>query len=153
MQKCVYYSAPNTHKTMPRRKTADAMRAAFDPDDSPTKPTRQSVSEQQTPANMLPMHGLNMWQSILTYVTRLEHYMLHHSSVHTGYSCARVLLRRPEAGNGLVRPCREQATRFERVLMVLGRLSLKRCCDSSSSIGSLVYYIWLLHLVVYLREY
>lgn len=53
---------------MPKRKTADAMRAAFDPDDSPTKPSKQSVSEQQTPANMLPMHGLNMWQSILTYV-------------------------------------------------------------------------------------
>ncbi|EKM59247.1 uncharacterized protein PHACADRAFT_87660 [Phanerochaete carnosa HHB-10118-sp] len=65
-KKCIYYTAPATHKNVPKRSTADTIRAAFDHEDSPTKPPKQSASEQQTDSNIHPMHGLRMWQNIIT---------------------------------------------------------------------------------------
>ncbi|PSS35406.1 hypothetical protein PHLCEN_2v1561 [Hermanssonia centrifuga] len=70
LKKSIYHSAPVTHKNVPKRSTADAMMAAFDPDDSPVKPPKQS--EQQTESNILPMHGLRIWQSLVTYVSLLS---------------------------------------------------------------------------------
>ena len=68
MKKIIYHTAPTTHKTVPKVKTSDALRAAFDPEDHPTKAPRQSVSEQQTYARMVPFHGLRMWQSLVACV-------------------------------------------------------------------------------------
>ncbi|GBE80022.1 alpha/beta-hydrolase [Sparassis crispa] len=66
----IYHSAPATHKTVPRRKTSDAIRAAFDPMDHPTKPPRQSISEQQNKTHVIPVHGLRIWPSLLTLFMR-----------------------------------------------------------------------------------
>lgn len=71
MKKCIYYSAPATHKVIPKRTTGDAIQAAFDEDDNPVKAPKQSVSEQQTDSHILPMHGLRMWQSLLKWVAEL----------------------------------------------------------------------------------
>lgn len=70
MKKVIYHSAPITHKTVPKIKTSDAVRAAFDPADHPTKAPKQSVSEQQTYARMLPFHGVRIWQSLVAYFGR-----------------------------------------------------------------------------------
>ncbi|GJE84268.1 alpha/beta-hydrolase [Phanerochaete sordida] len=70
VKKCIYYKAPATHKTIPKRSASDAIRAAFDRDDNPVKAPKQSVSEQQTDNNILPMHGLRMWQNIITMFMR-----------------------------------------------------------------------------------
>ena len=66
VKKCIYYTAPATHKNVPKRSASDALRAAFDREDNPVKPPKQSVSEQQTESNVLPMHGLHMWQNLIT---------------------------------------------------------------------------------------
>lgn len=50
---------------MPRLKTADAIRAAFDPNDDPVKPPKQSVSEQQVQTHVIPIHGLRMWDQLV----------------------------------------------------------------------------------------
>ena len=68
MRKCIYYSAPRTHKVIPKRTTGEAIQAALYPDDNPIKPPKQSVSEQQTESNIFPMHGLRMWQSLVECV-------------------------------------------------------------------------------------
>ncbi|KAH8106038.1 alpha/beta-hydrolase [Cristinia sonorae] len=67
MKKMIYHTAPVTHKTVPKVKTSDAVRAAFDPEDHPTKAPKQSVSEQQTYARIVPFHGLRMWQGLVSY--------------------------------------------------------------------------------------
>ncbi|PCH41474.1 alpha/beta-hydrolase [Wolfiporia cocos MD-104 SS10] len=67
LKKNIYHTAPKTHKMVPKLKMSDAVRAAFDPDDHPTKSPRQSVSEQQTYPSGMPIHGLSIWQSLVTY--------------------------------------------------------------------------------------
>ena len=68
VKKCIYYSAPVTHKTVPKRTASDTMRAAFDVEDNIDKPPQQSVSEAQQPPAVIPLHGLRIWQGILRYV-------------------------------------------------------------------------------------
>ncbi|EPQ59012.1 alpha/beta-hydrolase [Gloeophyllum trabeum ATCC 11539] len=69
IKKSIYYSAPSTHRTMPKLKVSDAVRAAFDPNDHPTHAPRQSVSEQQL-TQRAPIHGLSIWTAILTIFMR-----------------------------------------------------------------------------------
>lgn len=56
---------------MPKLKTSDALRAAFDPDDHPTKAPQQSVSEQQVHTQFIPVHGLRIWQPLVEFVQLL----------------------------------------------------------------------------------
>ncbi|THV08365.1 alpha/beta-hydrolase [Dendrothele bispora CBS 962.96] len=67
LKKSIYHSAPVTHATVPKLKPSDAVRAAFDPHDDPTRPPKQSVSEQQRKANIIPMHGLRIWNVLVSY--------------------------------------------------------------------------------------
>ncbi|KIK43360.1 hypothetical protein CY34DRAFT_11753 [Suillus luteus UH-Slu-Lm8-n1] len=69
LQKSIYRAAPATHKTIPRVKKVDAVLAVFDPMNAPFRP-RQSVSEQQVHAGMQCIHGMRMWQSIVSYFGR-----------------------------------------------------------------------------------
>ncbi|KAI0045124.1 alpha/beta-hydrolase [Auriscalpium vulgare] len=66
LKKSVYHNAPTTHKTVPKMKAMQTLRATFDPDDSPVKAPKQSVSEQQKHTSVMPVHGLSIWNSILT---------------------------------------------------------------------------------------
>ena len=68
LKKTIYHNAPVTHQRVPKMKTMDAVRAAFDPHDHPTKPPQQSVSEEQVHEQFIPMHGLRMWQYLVEYV-------------------------------------------------------------------------------------
>ncbi|KAG1783122.1 alpha beta-hydrolase [Suillus placidus] len=70
LKKSIYHTAPATHKTIPRVKTVDVVLAAFDPHDAPFRPPRQSVSEQQVRIGMQYIHGMRMWQSIVSYFGR-----------------------------------------------------------------------------------
>jgi hypothetical protein len=70
LRKCVYHTAPATHNTVPKRKTMEVIRATFDPSDHPVNPPPQSVSEQQVKANIIPMHGLRIWDVIIGYMMR-----------------------------------------------------------------------------------
>ncbi|KAG1892278.1 alpha beta-hydrolase [Suillus subluteus] len=70
LKKSIYHTAPATHKTIPRMKTVDVVLAAFDPNDAPFRPPRQSVSEQQVRTSMRYIHGMRMWHSIVTYFGR-----------------------------------------------------------------------------------
>ncbi|KII94934.1 hypothetical protein PLICRDRAFT_33764 [Plicaturopsis crispa FD-325 SS-3] len=70
LKSSIYHSVPVTHKTVPKLKTIDAIRAAFDPDDDPMKPPRHSASEQQTQSHLIPMHGLRVWDALLGYFMR-----------------------------------------------------------------------------------
>lgn len=66
LKKSIYHTAPATHKTIPRVKTVDVILAAFDPNDAPFRHPRQSVSEQQVRTGMRYIHGMRMWQSIVS---------------------------------------------------------------------------------------
>ncbi|KAL5530703.1 hypothetical protein ACEPAF_6961 [Sanghuangporus sanghuang] len=70
LKKTLYHTAPRTIKKMPKRKAKDVVKAALDPEDDPSRPPRQSVSEQQYSAEVGPMHGLSLWASIMTYFTK-----------------------------------------------------------------------------------
>ncbi len=65
LKKSIYYTAPSTHKTVPKLKAIDVVAAAFDPNDDPKRPPKQSVSEQQVSANIAPFHGLDVWNGLL----------------------------------------------------------------------------------------
>ncbi|KAG1755513.1 Alpha/Beta hydrolase protein [Suillus lakei] len=65
LKKSIYHTAPATHKTIPRVKKMDVVVAAFDHNDAPFRPPKQSVSEQQVRTGMRHIHGLRMWQSIV----------------------------------------------------------------------------------------
>ncbi len=67
LKKSIYHTAPITHETIPRMKRSDVIRAAFDPDDDPVRPPRQSVSEQQVRTHIIPMHGLRIWDVLVGY--------------------------------------------------------------------------------------
>ncbi|KAI0751533.1 alpha/beta-hydrolase [Daedaleopsis nitida] len=70
LKRTVYHSAPVTHPRVPKIKTSDAFRAAFDPHDHPIKPPQQSVSEQQVHTQFIPVHGLRIWQSLVELFMR-----------------------------------------------------------------------------------
>ncbi|KAF9464372.1 hypothetical protein BDZ94DRAFT_1256294 [Collybia nuda] len=67
IKKSIYHTAPITHRTVPKLRTSDAIRAAFDPKDDPSKAPQQSVSEQQVHNHILPIHGLRIWDGIVRY--------------------------------------------------------------------------------------
>ncbi|EIW82351.1 alpha beta-hydrolase [Coniophora puteana RWD-64-598 SS2] len=69
LKKTIYHSAPVTHKTLPTLKTSDAIKAAFDPNDDPFRPPRQSASEQQT-RSFMNLHGLSVWESLIRLFIR-----------------------------------------------------------------------------------
>jgi len=46
----------------------EVIKATFDPSDHPVNPPPQSVSEQQVKANIIPMHGLRIWDFIVGYM-------------------------------------------------------------------------------------
>lgn len=69
LKNTTYHSAPVTTRFVPQRRTADAVKAVFDPEDSPTKPPQQSASEQQRFVESSPMHGLKIWASLMTCVS------------------------------------------------------------------------------------
>ncbi|KAG2154960.1 alpha beta-hydrolase [Suillus bovinus] len=66
LKESIYHTAPATHKTIPRVKKVDFVLAAFYPDDSPCRRPRHSVSEQQVHTGMRYIHGMRMWQSIVS---------------------------------------------------------------------------------------
>lgn len=66
LKKNVYHTAPATHKMVPKLKTSDVVRGAFEEHDHPRDPPPQSVSEQQVYQPSTPMHGLRIWQSLVT---------------------------------------------------------------------------------------
>ncbi|KAJ6628840.1 hypothetical protein B0H10DRAFT_1989479 [Mycena sp. CBHHK59/15] len=71
LKKHIYHTAPATHRTIPKLKLADAVRAAFDPNDDPSKAPRQSVSEAQVRTRFIPeMHGLRIWDMLVGYFMR-----------------------------------------------------------------------------------
>ncbi|KAI0065802.1 alpha/beta-hydrolase [Artomyces pyxidatus] len=70
LKKSIYHSAPKTHKTVPKMKAMQTLRATLDPNDNPVKPPKQSVSEEQTRAHIIPMHGLAIWDSLLSLFMR-----------------------------------------------------------------------------------
>ncbi|TFK55444.1 alpha/beta-hydrolase [Heliocybe sulcata] len=69
LKKSIYYTAPATHRTMPKMRISQAIRASFDPNDHPTRPPRQSVSEQQV-THHSPIHGMSIWTGLLTLFMR-----------------------------------------------------------------------------------
>ncbi|KAH8113227.1 lipase/esterase [Phellopilus nigrolimitatus] len=70
LKKTLYHTAPRTVERMPERRAMDIIRAALDPEDDPYAPPRQSVSEQQYVSEIVPIHGLNLWASIMRYFTK-----------------------------------------------------------------------------------
>ncbi|KAJ8698470.1 hypothetical protein PTI98_005176 [Pleurotus ostreatus] len=70
IKKSIYHTAPVTHTMVPHIKAIDAIRAAFDPHDHPTKAPKQSVSEQQTYTHIIPFHGLRIWDTLVGYFAR-----------------------------------------------------------------------------------
>ncbi|KAH9844100.1 alpha/beta-hydrolase [Rhodofomes roseus] len=70
LKKNVYHTAPATHKMVPKLKTSDVVRGAFEKHDYPRDPPPQSASEQQVYPPSSPMHGLRIWQSLVTYFMR-----------------------------------------------------------------------------------
>lgn len=48
----------------------EVIKATFDPSDHPVKPPPQSVSEQQVKANIIPVHGLRVWDLLVGYMMR-----------------------------------------------------------------------------------
>lgn len=48
----------------------EVIKATLNPSDHPVNPPPQSVSEQQVRANVIPMHGLRIWDAIVGYMSR-----------------------------------------------------------------------------------
>lgn len=67
LKKSIYHTAPATHKTIPKMKTVNIVLGTFN---APFRPPRQSVSEQQVHTGMRHIHGMRMWQSIVSYFGR-----------------------------------------------------------------------------------
>ncbi|KAJ7129477.1 Alpha/Beta hydrolase protein [Mycena epipterygia] len=72
LKKHIYHTAPATHRTIPKLKLADAVKAAFDPNDDPNKAPKQSVSEAQVRNSFFPdsFHGLKIWDVLVGYFMR-----------------------------------------------------------------------------------
>lgn len=60
LKKSIYHTAPVTHETIPKLKAIDVVAAALGPN-----PPRQSVSEQQVRAHIIPVHGLDVWDGLV----------------------------------------------------------------------------------------
>ncbi|KAF8076580.1 alpha/beta-hydrolase [Lyophyllum atratum] len=84
LKKTIYHTAPITHRTVPKMRMSDAVRAAFDPNDDPNKPPRQSVSEQQVRTHVIPVHGLRMWDGIVRYFGKETSKKARKSTQHVG---------------------------------------------------------------------
>nr|GAT59993.1 lipase/esterase [Mycena chlorophos] len=69
LKKHIYHTAPATHRTIPKLKLSDAVKAAFDPNDDPSKPPKQSAAEAQVHTSM-GLHGMRIWDVLLGYFTR-----------------------------------------------------------------------------------
>jgi hypothetical protein len=65
LKKSIFWTAPVTHRTIPRSKFSTRVRAALDPNDRVAKAPKQSASEEQQSSR--PMHGLQMWSGIVGY--------------------------------------------------------------------------------------
>ncbi|PPR04039.1 hypothetical protein CVT24_010614 [Panaeolus cyanescens] len=91
LKKSIYHTAPATHQTVPKMKVIDVMRAAFNPHDDPNKPPEQSVSEEQikNKIHILPVHGLKIWDDLLTYLKMREVISVHvgQAGVQIGNAC------------------------------------------------------------------
>ncbi|KAJ6515694.1 Alpha/Beta hydrolase protein [Mycena sanguinolenta] len=72
LKKHIYHTAPTTHRLIPKLKLSDAIRAAFDPNDDPNKPPKQSVSEAQVRSSLIPdsLHGMKIWDVLVGYFMR-----------------------------------------------------------------------------------
>ncbi|KAJ7228482.1 hypothetical protein GGX14DRAFT_613080, partial [Mycena pura] len=72
LKKHIYHTAPATHRTIPKLKLSDAIKAALDPNDDPNKPPKQSVSEAQVRNTWVPdsLHGLRIWDVLVGYFMR-----------------------------------------------------------------------------------
>ncbi|KAF7355480.1 AB hydrolase superfamily protein C4A8.06c [Mycena sanguinolenta] len=72
LKKHIYHTAPTTHRIVPKLKLSDAVRAAFDPNDDPNKPPKQSVSEAQVRSSLIPdsLHGMKIWDVLVGYFMR-----------------------------------------------------------------------------------
>ncbi|KAF7332117.1 Alpha beta-hydrolase [Mycena kentingensis (nom. inval.)] len=72
LKKHIYHTAPATHRTIPKLKLRDAVKAAFDPHDDPKDPPKQSVAEAQVRNSIIPasLNGLRVWDVLLGYFTR-----------------------------------------------------------------------------------
>jgi hypothetical protein len=68
LKKSIYHTAPRTHKTVPKMGIIGVVAATLDPKDDPNRPPQQSVSEQQVQANIIPVHGLRVWDGLLRQV-------------------------------------------------------------------------------------
>lgn len=119
MKKSIYHNAPATHRTVPKLRTSDAVRAAFDPHDHPVKPPQQSASEQQVHTQFIAMHGLRMWQSLVEYVCLFTIDPPFLTSEQLGCSCGRARRKsRTERSMPLprcVRPAIRSAERAGRI--------------------------------------
>ncbi|KAI0921632.1 hypothetical protein AcW2_006545 [Taiwanofungus camphoratus] len=82
LKKNIYHTAPATHHLVPKLRISDAIRAAFEREDHPTKPPQQSASEQQIHTHVMPMHGLRIWQSLITYFMRKSSTKAAHGKKH-----------------------------------------------------------------------
>ncbi|KAK7061901.1 alpha beta-hydrolase [Favolaschia claudopus] len=72
LKKHIYHTAPATHRIVPKLKLGDAIRAAFDPNDDPNKPPKQSVAEAQVSTSLVPesLHGMRIWDVLVGYFMR-----------------------------------------------------------------------------------
>ncbi|KJA29849.1 hypothetical protein HYPSUDRAFT_31857 [Hypholoma sublateritium FD-334 SS-4] len=70
LKNSIYHAAPVTHLTVPKLKTRDAVRAAFDPNDNPNKNPKQSSAEEQVSSSVVSIHGLRIWDDLLRYFGR-----------------------------------------------------------------------------------
>ncbi|KAF7301841.1 AB hydrolase superfamily protein C4A8.06c [Mycena indigotica] len=69
LKKHIYHTAPATHRTIPKLKLSDAVKAALDPNDDPNKPPKQSVAEAQV-RNNIGLNGMRVWDVLLGYFMR-----------------------------------------------------------------------------------
>lgn len=74
LKKSIFFTAPVTHRTIPRRKYGTKIRAALNPYDRVARAPKQSASEEQQ--SRRPMHGLAMWGGIIKYVIRSDGMLL-----------------------------------------------------------------------------
>jgi hypothetical protein len=73
LKKSIFYTAPVTHRTIPRRKLGSKIRSALDPHDRVSRAPKQSASEEQQ--TKLSLHGLTMWSGIVKYVFNEPHHL------------------------------------------------------------------------------
>ncbi|KAI0066158.1 alpha/beta-hydrolase [Artomyces pyxidatus] len=65
LKRSIYFSAPATHKTIPKLKRSQRLRAAFDPDDQALKEPLPTAAEQQIEKPTAAVHGLSTWNSLV----------------------------------------------------------------------------------------